>query len=190
MDPLELLERLVIVLERMKVPYLTVGSMATISFGEPRLTNDIDVVIDLYQPQIAEFCAAFPDPEYYLSRRAVESAVSRRHQFNIIHPSSGLKIDCILPGRSEFDVSQMMRGVRQPILDNRTAVFSSPEDVIIKKLEYYREGGSDKHLRDIRGVLKMQGDKIDRAYLMAWIDKLELRKEWEEVEYPEEPDRS
>jgi hypothetical protein len=182
MEPLELLERLVIVLERMKVPYLTVGSMATISFGEPRFTNDIDVVIELRQSQISEFCDAFPSPEYYLSRSAVESAVSRRHQFNIIHPSSGLKIDCILPGRSEFDVSQMTRGVRQPILENRTAVFGSPEDVIIKKLEYYREGGSDKHLRDIRGVLKMQGAKIDRTYIQAWVEKLDLKSEWEKVE--------
>ena len=142
MDPLELLERLVIVLERMKIPYLTVGSMATISFGEPRFTNDVDVVIDLRPDQIVEFCESFPAPEYYLSKSAVETAVARRHQFNIIHPSSGLKTDCILPGRSEFDVSQMSRGVRQVILENRTAIFSSPEDVIIKKMEYFQEGGS------------------------------------------------
>ncbi len=182
MEPSELLERLVIVAERLRIPYLTVGSMATISFGDPRLTNDVDVVIDLRQNQIEQFCASFPAPEFYLSKSAVESAVIRKRQFNIIHPSSGLKIDCILPTGTAFDVSQLKRGVRQTILENRTAIFSSPEDVIIKKMEYFREGGSEKHLRDITGVLKLQGDKIDRAYILSWAERLELTPIWEMIE--------
>jgi hypothetical protein len=61
------------------------------------------------------------------------------------------------------------------------AVFASPEDVILKKLEYHREGGSDKHLRDIAGVLKISGDPLDLAYLDDWSSRLGLADLWAKV---------
>ncbi len=132
--------------------------------------------------QVPEFCAAFPAPEFYCSAEAVEQAVRRRFQFNILHPQSGLKIDVIIATDSEFDRSRLSRSIRLPGGADFEAAFASPEDVIIKKLEYFHEGGSDKHLRDIVGVLKVQADRIDRDYLTDWIARLKLENEWRLVE--------
>src|SRR5205823_13190099 len=95
MGPSELLRRLAEVLERLPIPYLVTGSMATIAYGEPRFTNDIDVVVALRLDQVDAFCTSFPEPEFYCHREAVVQAVHQRFQFNIIHFESGLKIDVI-----------------------------------------------------------------------------------------------
>src|SRR3989442_1542813 len=106
MEPSELLRRFVEVLERLHVPYLVTGSMATIAYGEPRLTNDIDIVVDLPLDQVDAFCESFPQDEFYCYREAVIEAVRQRSLFNIIHFESGLKIDVIIPDDSEFNRSR------------------------------------------------------------------------------------
>src|SRR5207302_1243907 len=95
MEHVDLLRHVVGVLGRLGVPYFITGSTATIFFGEPRFTNDVDVVADLGMEHIPALLAAFPPDEYYLSDDAVRQAVARRFQFNIIHPTSGLKVDVI-----------------------------------------------------------------------------------------------
>jgi hypothetical protein len=181
MEPFELLQHVATVCDRLGIRYLTVGSMATIAFGEPRFTNDIDVVIDLWLDNVSPFCAAFPAPEFYLSHAAVETAVRKRFQFNIIHPSSGLKVDCILPSGTPHSMSELSRGVRKQVREGFDAVFGSPEDVILKKMEYYQQGGSAKHLRDITGVLLMLGDALDLDYIDHWASKLGLVEIWRAV---------
>ncbi len=178
MEQVELLKALVGTLEKLGVPYLLTGSLASSAFGEPRFTHDIDVVVRLTLAQVPHFCAAFPAPEYYCDQMAAAQAVRQRFQFNILHPASGQKVDVIVASDSEFDQARLARGVRVPASPDFEATFSAPEDVIIKKLEYFREGGSEKHLRDIVGVLKVQGDRIDRAYLTDWIVRLGLQAEW------------
>lgn len=182
MEPSDLLRILSSTLERLGVPYLITGSMASTAYGEPRLTNDIDVVVALKPSQVADFCAAFPEPEYFCSAAAVSQAVQRRFQFNILHPTSGLKIDVFVATDSPFDRSRLARGVRLPAGPDFDATFSAPEDVIIKKLQYHREGGSEKHLRDIVGILKIRGEQIDRGYIADWIARLKLEAEWRLVE--------
>jgi hypothetical protein len=168
-------------LERLQIPYLVTGSMATIAYGEPRFTNDIDVVVALSLDQVDAFCAAFPETEYYCSREAVVLAIKQRFQFNIIHFESGLKIDVIIPDDSEFNRSRLARGVRLSGGADFQAWFTSPEDVIIKKLEFYREGGSEKHLRDIAGVLKVLAERVDRGYITTWAVRLGLEDLWRDV---------
>lgn len=181
MELSELLHHLTSELDRLNIPYLITGSMATIAYGEPRLTNDIDVVVDLRLDQVEDFCRAFPSPEYYCSTAAVRDAVLRRFQFNILHPSSGLKIDVMIPEQSEFNRSRLSRAARLHTTDDTMAWFASPEDAILKKLEYYRIGGSDKHLRDIAGVLKIQRDRLDFAYLALWALKLGVADLWKQL---------
>jgi hypothetical protein len=181
MEPSELLHRVVVILERLGLRYFVTGSMATIFFGEPRFTNDIDIVVDLPAGRIAEFCAAFPAPEFYLSEETVHRAVSRRGQFNVIHPSSGLKVDVMVPVDSSFNRSRFSRVKRIRPTPGFDAVFSSAEDVILKKMEAYREGGSEKHLRDIAGVLKITGEHLDRGYIAEWADRMGTSEIWEEV---------
>jgi hypothetical protein len=178
MEQSDLLRYVARVLEEMGVPYFVTGSTATIFYGEPRFTNDIDVVVNLPEARSAEFCHHFPSPEFYVSESAAQDAVRRRSQFNIIHPTSGLKVDLIVPEQSPFNASRFSRVRRLRAGDDFEASFASPEDAIIKKMEYYREGGSEKHLRDIAGVLKISRGQIDAAYIARWAHELGLNDIW------------
>jgi hypothetical protein len=181
MEPSDLLCHVVETLETLGIPYLVTGAVAAIAYGEPRFTNDIDVVVDLPASKILELRARFPSPEYYVSELAIREAVARRHQFNIIHPGSGLKIDMIVRKDTPFDQGRFARQRRLPIAPEAEASFASPEDVILKKLEYYREGGSEKHLRDIAGILKITGDRVDSDYISKWSKALGVAEIWEAV---------
>ena len=167
MDQAELLRIVVTVLERLKVPYLVTGSVATIFYGEPRFTNDIDIVVQLPAGRIGDFCRSFSLPEFCLDDESVRQAVSSHGQFNLIHPASGLKADFIVPEDSPFERSRFGRPVRTRPSPEYEATFAAPEDVIIKKLEYYAAGGSEKHLRDIAGILRIGRERVDRGYIGA-----------------------
>jgi hypothetical protein len=181
MDHSELLRYVATVLDRLHLRYFVTGSTATIFFGEPRFTNDIDVVVTLPPQRVAEFCRAFPSPEFYLSEDAVRQAAAERAQFNIIHPSSGLKVDVIVPPDSPYNRGRFVRALRVRPSPDYEVSFASIEDVVLKKMEYYREGGSEKHLRDITGVLRISGDRIDQAYVAEWATKLGLESIWQAV---------
>jgi len=151
------------------------------AYGEPRLTNDIDVVAEVQDIHIPGLLAAFPLDEFYLSEETIREAIHRQGQFNIIHPGSGLKVDVIIRKETPFDRSRVARVRALRPVESYAAAFASPEDVIIKKMEYYREGGSDKHLRDIAGMLTVSGGEIDEAYIVEWADRLGLRDIWDTI---------
>jgi hypothetical protein len=178
MEPSELLRHATETFEHLGIPYRVTGSMATIAYGEPRFTNDIDIVVRMRPDQVSALCAAFPRPEFYFPQTEADQAVQQRLQFNILHPESGLKIDVIMASDSAFDASRFSRGQRIKTAAQGEAWFASPEDVILKKLVYFREGGSEKHLRDIVGVVKVQADKLDRHYIAHWAKELEVENEW------------
>jgi len=181
MEPSELLRYVVTTVEGLGLRYLVTGSVVTIFFGEPRFTNDIDIVVDLPLEQIEAFCRAFPSSEFYVSEEAAREAVAGCGQFNIIHPTSGLKVDVIIPSDTPFNRSRFARGTRVRPDEDYDACFASVEDVIIKKMEYYREGGSEKHLRDITGVLRISGDRVDGAYIADWASQLGLTAIWQTI---------
>jgi hypothetical protein len=182
MEPSDLLRKVAVTLDKLGVAYIVVGSTASTLYGDPRFTNDIDVVLDLQPEQVEAFCAEFPDSEYYLSRAAVESAVRKRFQFNIVHPLSGFKVDCILVSGDAFDQSRLRRSIRVSI-DRGVyeANFASAEDVIIKKMEYFQLGQSEKHARDILGILRQQGSRIDRRYIGEWAQRKGLADIWDAI---------
>lgn len=181
MEQSDLVRKLAAELERLGIRYFITGSIATISYGEPRLTNDIDVVTDLNADVIDAFLAAFPSPEFYCSKEAALHAIRERFQFNILHPESGLKVDVIVPSDSEFDRARFQRKARVPGGPAFDVWLSSAEDVIIKKMEYYKEGGSEKHVRDILGVLRICREKVDRAYIDSWANRLGLTEIWKTI---------
>jgi len=179
MEQDELLQRTVETLERLNLTYLVTGSMATILYGEPRFTNDIDIVVQLSAKRIGDFVQAFPSGEFYLDDERIRQAVESRGQFNVLHPASGLKIDVIIPEMDEFDRSRFTRARRVRPANDYEATFASAEDVIVKKLQFHAEGGSDKHLRDIASVLRISGADLDRDYVTEWADRLGLREIWD-----------
>lgn len=181
MEHSELLRHVVETIEGLGLRYLVTGSVVTIFFGEPRFTNDIDVVVDLPAESVSAFCEGFPAPEFYLSEQSVRQAVSQCKQFNIIHPGSGLKVDVMIPADTPFNRSRFARAARISPAEDYDASFASVEDVIIKKMEYYRDSGSEKHLRDIAGVLRISGDRVDRDYIVDWASQLGLTSIWQAI---------
>ena len=181
MDLSELLERIARTFEELSIPYLVTGSVATITYGEPRFTNDIDVVVRLAADQVEPLCAAFPEDEFYVSVIAVSEAVEHKSQFNILYPRTGLKVDVIVADDSDFNRTRFSRSRRLETAPEVEISFASPEDVIIKKLHYYREAGSEKHLRDIVGVVKVVGEDLDRAYIERWARVMGLEEIWAKV---------
>lgn len=182
MELYDLLAQVVETFERLRIPYLVTGSVASMAYGEPRLTNDIDLVAGIREEHAAGLLAAFPADVFYLSEEAIREAIRRQGQFNIIHPGSGLKVDVIVRKETPFDRSRFARARVLRPAESYEAAFASAEDVIIKKMEYYREGGSEKHLRDITGMLKVSGDEIDQAYIAEWADRLGLREIWDMIQ--------
>lgn len=168
MDQSDLLRNTVKAFEEAGADYLLVGSVASAVYGEPRLTLDIDVVADLREQHLPRFLSRFPPNDFYVSREAVVAAIREKRQFNILHPASGLKIDVIVRKPDEFDRSRFARKRPMKVFPDGSATFASPEDIIIKKLEYYRDGGSEKHLRDIAGILKVSGAGLDSNYIERW----------------------
>ena len=181
MNETEFARRVVSTMEALGIPYFITGSIASIALGEPRYTNDIDVVADISLAAVSKILAEFPAPEFYVSESAVRDAVTRKFQFNIVHPSSGLKVDVMIPADDEFNRLRMKRKIRLAIDDQHFAWFASAEDLILKKLVFFQMGGSDKHLRDISGVILVQAEKIDQCYLDEWAAKLGVSDELEMV---------
>jgi len=182
MQPNELLRHVVQCLEKARIPYFITGAVAGIVYGEPRLTNDIDIVADIGQDHLSELKKCFPEEEYFFDVDSASKAIRSKSQFNIIHPSSGLKIDIMIPSQRPFDISRFERVRRIKSDQENEANFASPEDVILKKMEYYREGHSEKHLRDILGILRISGELIDFDYLSQWVRDLGLDEIWTAVQ--------
>jgi hypothetical protein len=160
--------------------YMISGSIASIEYGEPRATLDIDIVLLLASEQVAQLAGLFPAPDYYLPPEDVvylEIQRPARGHFNIIHVPSGLKADCY-PSRSHPCLSWALSHRRRVRLMGIDVWMAPPEYVILWKLEFYREGREEKHLRDIRGILQVSGEELDRTFLEENIAALGLREGW------------
>lgn len=178
LTPFQLLQKAADCFERLGVAYRIVGSMASMAYSEPRFTNDIDFLVDLKPEHATELDAEFPGPDFYFSATAAEDAIRHRRQFNIIHIPSGLKLDVIQRKETEFSRLDITHGRRLTNKGLYDAWFGSPENVILMKLRYFQEGGSEKHLRDIASVLLVQDQAIDRNYINEWSVKLGVSEEW------------
>jgi hypothetical protein len=179
LKPYELMQKAALFFERLGVPYRIVGSMASMAYGEARFTNDIDILVDLREEQVQAIELEFRAPDFYVSIPAAREAILRRHQFNIIHLPSGLKIDLIQRKDTEFGRLDIEHGQRIKSEGYYDAWFGSPENVILMKLRYFQESNSEKHLRDIASILLVQGTAIDRSYIAEWADKLGVAAVWQ-----------
>lgn len=169
-------------LERLGLPYCVTGSVAASVYGEPRLTADIDVVLLLKVQDIAALRSAFPDTAYYVPPDAtlrLELARDSRGMFNLIHHATQFKADIYLVARDPLHAWALERR-RRISLGESGAWIAPPEYVILRKLEYLREGGQDKHLRDIRFILAASA--VDRAFVESEVARLGLHKQWRQCQ--------
>ncbi|WP_437227439.1 hypothetical protein SH661x_000350 [Planctomicrobium sp. SH661] len=181
MKQIEVLAYAVDAMDELGIRYALVGSYASMAYGEFRMTNDIDILAEIATHQIADICARFLPPDWYVSAMAANEAVTKRRRFNVVHLPTGNKIDFIIPRDNDWSEQQLGRRLPIAILPARSVFAAHPEDIILGKLLYYREGGSDKHLRDIAGMLDISGDQIDRQQVSDWAEELSVRDIWEAI---------
>jgi hypothetical protein len=164
-------------LERCGLPYCVTGSVAASVYGEPRLTADIDLVVLLRPADIAALRQAFPEAEYYVppDETLRDQIVRPRGMFNLIHHASQFKADIYVAGGDPLH-AWALEHRRRIDLGGGGAWIAPPEYVILRKLEYLREGGSDKHVRDIRFIVA--ATVVDRDFLDRETERMGLRAEW------------
>jgi hypothetical protein len=170
-------------LNRAGIRYVVSGSVAAIFYGEPRLTHDVDFVVFLNANDIQSLFTAFPATEFYLPPLETilgETAREHRGHFNLIHRDTGFKADMYPTGRDDLN-AWAFRGKRAVEFEGETVMLAPPEYVIVRKLEYYREGHAEKHLRDIRAMLAVSGEQLDRPTLNEWIQRQGLETEWRQA---------
>lgn len=163
------------------IPYVVTGSMASIIYGEPRLTHDVDLVLDIKVGDVEAFMKLFPLDQFYCPPEEtllLETKRESRAHFNLIHHETGFKADCYVAGCDELHRWALERKKEIKLPSGDIVAVAPAEYVILRKLEYYREGGSEKHVRDIQGMLKISGGEIGLNFIEAEVHKLGLEKEW------------
>ena len=165
--------------EQLGLAYFVTGSVASMSWGEVRYTQDVDIVVALPAALAADFCAGFPTPDWYADPLSAQEAARSGGQFNIIYVPEGIKADIMIPAENDFNRSRLERCKRVDLITGGSAMFATPEDVILKKLEYFREGASDKHLRDIAGIVRVSGNCLDLLYIARWAAINGVALQWE-----------
>jgi hypothetical protein len=171
-------------LNALRIPYLVTGGVASVVYGEPRFTRDIDLVIGLHPRDAARFAGAWAPDEFYtppVEVIAEESGRAGQGHFNVIHQHSAMRADVYLPGDDALNAWAFAHKVVRRIDDDDVAL-APIEAVILSKLRYYQIGGSDRHLRDIHQMLRISGDLVDRAELVRWATRLKVLDEWQQAQ--------
>lgn len=173
---LEVLKDIAQKLDSLNIPYMLTGSFAMSYYAVPRMTRDIDIVIELNASNMALFIHQFKD-DYYLSEESILDSVKQEFIFNLIDPESSIKIDFIIRKKSEYRKIEFDRRIKLEIAGYLTYIVSR-EDLIISKLFWYSESGSETQKKDIINLINSGYDEV---YLSYWINKLNLTEYFNKI---------
>jgi hypothetical protein len=154
------------------------GSFASSFHGDPRTTNDIDLVIDYARDALDRLLQQLDPGRFYVSAVAVDEAWQRRGRFDVVLLESGWKIDLILRRNRDFSREEFARRQPAEIAGARVWV-ATAEDTIVAKLEWAQAGESERQLRDVVGILEMRRGELDMDYVERWVRELNLAAAWE-----------
>ena len=169
-------------LEAIGSPYMITGATAAILYGQPRVTNDLDVVLSLDDAGRAALLRAFPEEDFYVPPESVirtEPARAQRVHCNRCHLDAGVKADIYLTGSYPLLAWAVPRRRRVAWSRELSISVAPPEYVGRRKLEYYREGRSSKHVTDIQAIRAVTG--LDDALLAPWLARAGLETLWRET---------
>lgn len=174
--PLDVVIRVAAMLDELAIDYVLGGSLAGSFFGEPRATADVDVAIRL-DPEAADRLLERAGSEFYVPDDAARLAIRTHDSFNLVDTTMPFKVDIFVLGDPLLDRRQMERRVRIAVPGTRAGLWvTSPEDQVLRKLDWYRAGGevSDQQWRDIIGIIRVSGDELDLEYLDSTASEIGL----------------
>lgn len=177
----EELDVLILVVQRLdkeKIPYMLTGSIATNFYTVPRMTRDIDIIIQIDLKDTDKIFDNFKD-DFYIDKEMIIDAIKRKASFNIIHNEKLVKVDFIVKKETEYRKEEFGRRKQVSIAGINTDIVAA-EDLIISKLYWARDSHSETQLNDVKNVMADNQD-LDYDYLKKWIKKLELQDIYEEV---------
>ncbi len=166
-------------LEKLSITYHIGGSIASSLYGIARATIDADIAADIKKEHILPL-KSFLDTQYYFDEEMIGDAIQRKSSFNLIHLNTMIKIDIFIHKNEPYHYEALKRRRKDTIIaEGKTSdeyYFSSPEDVILNKLQWYEMGErvSERQWLDVLGIIKVQGSSLDKEYLIHWADKLDL----------------
>jgi hypothetical protein len=160
------------------IPYMVTGSMALNYYAMPRMTRDIDLVIELAARDADRMCDLFRE-DFYLEDEVVREAIERRDAFNLIHTKLVVKVDVMVRKEGEYRRTEFARR-RSVSLGGQQLFIVAPEDLIISKLDWARGSRSDVQLADVRNLMQAVPE-LDRTYLEQWVMRLGLEGLYREV---------
>jgi hypothetical protein len=177
-EELEVLKEVARRLDRAGIAYMVTGSIATNFYTVPRMTRDIDIVVELAEEDLGRFIPLF-EADFYLDPRTVRDAVKDKGMFNLIESEHVVKVDFIVRKDSLYRRREFSRRKRVAV-DNRNLYLVAPEDLILSKLEWAKESRSELQLSDARNLLKYV-KRLNRRYLARWAKQLGVESLYREV---------
>jgi len=176
-EPLAVTLRVANAFDRLGLKYLVGGSLASSLHGIPRSTNDADVLAELPGHRVDELVKDLSS-DFYVDADMIRDAVRRGASFNVIHLPTMFKVDVFVLTRDPLLTEEMSRR-QSHALDEQGRVqmqFASAEDTVLQKLDWFKKGAgvSDRQWADIRGILEVQGDRLDLAYMRRWAPHLSV----------------